>query len=106
MRAAERAHSHPPGLRRLQRRHPGYRGGRARTPTLSAKCISILAAHSGQTFEKVKRDADRDFYMTAQEAKDYGIIDEGAGASAQSGLPCGSREDASLGEDGPRGLGE
>ena len=44
--------------------------------TLSAKCISILAAHSGQTFEKVKRDADRDFYMTAQEAKDYGIIDE------------------------------
>jgi ATP-dependent Clp protease, protease subunit len=46
------------------------------TLTLSAKCISILAAHSGQTFEKVKRDADRDFYMTAQEAKDYGIIDE------------------------------
>jgi ATP-dependent Clp protease, protease subunit len=46
------------------------------TLTLSAKCISIIAAHSGQTFEKVKRDADRDFYMTAQEAKDYGIIDE------------------------------
>ena len=46
------------------------------TLTLSAKCISILAAHSGQTFEKVKRDADRDFYMTAQEARDYGIIDE------------------------------
>ena len=46
------------------------------TLTLSAKCISIIAAHSGRTFEKVKRDADRDFYMTAQEAKDYGIIDE------------------------------
>ncbi|MEZ4563309.1 MAG: ATP-dependent Clp protease proteolytic subunit [Thermomicrobiales bacterium] len=46
------------------------------TLTLSAKCISIIAAHSGQTFEKVKRDADRDFYMTAQEAKEYGIIDE------------------------------
>jgi ATP-dependent Clp protease protease subunit len=46
------------------------------TLTLSAKCISIIAAHSGQPFEKVKRDADRDFYMTAQEAKDYGIIDE------------------------------
>lgn len=45
------------------------------TLTLSAKCISIIAEHSGQTFEKVKRDADRDFYMTAQEAKDYGIID-------------------------------
>jgi ATP-dependent Clp protease protease subunit len=46
------------------------------TLTLSAKCISIIADHSGQTFEKVKRDADRDFYMTAQEAKAYGIIDE------------------------------
>jgi ATP-dependent Clp protease protease subunit len=46
------------------------------TLTLSAKCLSIIAEHSGQPFEKVKRDADRDFYMTAQEAKDYGIIDE------------------------------
>lgn len=46
------------------------------TLTLSAKCISIIADHSGQSFEKVKRDSDRDFYMTAQEAKAYGIIDE------------------------------
>jgi ATP-dependent Clp protease protease subunit len=46
------------------------------TLTLSAKCISIIADHSGQSFEKVKRDSDRDFYMTAQEANAYGIIDE------------------------------
>ena len=46
------------------------------TLTLSAKCLSIVAAHSGQPFEKVKRDSDRDFYMNAQEAKDYGLIDE------------------------------
>ena len=44
--------------------------------TLSAKCISLLAAHSGQPYDKVKRDTERDYYMTAQEAKEYGIIDE------------------------------
>jgi ATP-dependent Clp protease, protease subunit len=46
------------------------------TLTLSAKCMSILAAHTGQPFEKVKRDSDRDYYMGAQEAKAYGIVDE------------------------------
>ena len=59
--------------------------------TLSAKCIAILAAHSGQPYEKVKRDSDRDYYMTAQEAKEYGLIDEvleaGPAASAAMGQP-------------------
>ena len=36
----------------------------------------LLAAHTGQTVEKISKDTDRDFVMTAQEAKDYGIIDE------------------------------
>ena len=36
----------------------------------------ILAEHTGQDFEKVERDTERDYYMSAQEAKDYGIIDE------------------------------
>jgi len=36
----------------------------------------ILAHHSGQPIEKVAADTDRDFVMTAQEAKEYGIIDE------------------------------
>ena len=36
----------------------------------------ILAKHTGQTFEKVEKDTDRDFYLTAQEAKDYGLIDK------------------------------
>jgi ATP-dependent Clp protease protease subunit len=44
--------------------------------TLSARCMALIAAHSGQPFEKVKRDSDRDFYMTAQVAKEYGLIDE------------------------------
>ena len=36
----------------------------------------ILARHTGQTLEKIAADTDRDFVMTAQEAKEYGIIDE------------------------------
>jgi ATP-dependent Clp protease protease subunit len=36
----------------------------------------ILAAHTGQPVEKIGRDTDRDFIMTAEQAKEYGIIDE------------------------------
>ncbi len=35
----------------------------------------ILALHTGQTIEKVSQDTDRDYFMTADEAKDYGLID-------------------------------
>jgi len=36
----------------------------------------IIAFHSGNPVEKVEKDSDRDYWMTAQEAKDYGMIDE------------------------------
>ena len=36
----------------------------------------LLAGHTGQTVEKIHRDTDRDFVMSAEEAKEYGIIDE------------------------------
>ncbi|MDA9241763.1 ATP-dependent Clp protease proteolytic subunit, partial [bacterium] len=36
----------------------------------------ILSEHTGQTVEKISTDTDRDFVMTAQQAKEYGIIDE------------------------------
>ena len=36
----------------------------------------IIARHSGQTVERVEKDSERNFYMSAQEAKDYGLIDE------------------------------
>jgi len=39
------------------------------------KLIEVLASHTGQTFERVEKDMDRNFYMSAKEAKDYGIID-------------------------------
>lgn len=36
----------------------------------------ILAQHTGQPIERIAKDTDRDFYMNAQEAKEYGLVDE------------------------------
>lgn len=36
----------------------------------------ILAENTGQSFEKIEKDTDRDYYMTAQEALEYGLIDK------------------------------
>lgn len=36
----------------------------------------VLAGHTGQAVKKITHDSDRDFYMTAEQAKEYGIIDE------------------------------
>ena len=36
----------------------------------------ILASHTGQSYEKVEKDTDRDFYLTADEATEYGLIDK------------------------------
>ena len=41
-----------------------------------AELISILAQHSGQPYDKVFADADRDFWMTAEEACQYGMVDK------------------------------
>ena len=43
---------------------------------LKKELYEIIATHSGQTNEKVWADSDRDYWMTAQEAKDYGMVDE------------------------------
>ena len=43
---------------------------------LKSQLESILSTHSGQTTEKIQSDTDRDFVMTAEEAKAYGVIDE------------------------------
>jgi len=36
----------------------------------------ILVKHTGQTIEAIRRDSDRDFFMGAQEAKEYGLVDD------------------------------
>ena len=43
---------------------------------LKKELYEILAEHSGQTFEKIEKDSDRDYWMIASEAKKYGLIDE------------------------------
>jgi ATP-dependent Clp protease protease subunit len=40
------------------------------------KINRILAKHTGQPLDKIEKDTDRDFYLSAEEAKEYGIIDE------------------------------
>ena len=43
---------------------------------LKKELYAIIAQHSGQTPKKVWADSDRDYWMIAKEAKDYGMIDE------------------------------
>jgi ATP-dependent Clp protease protease subunit len=62
----------------------GQAGGQAVDIEIQAKEIlryralldQILAQHTGQALDKVKKDTDRDFIMTAEQAKDYGIVDD------------------------------
>lgn len=62
----------------------GEAGGQAVEIEITARQIlkikdklnKILAKHTGQSLEKVEKDTDRDFYLTAQEAEEYGIIDK------------------------------
>ena len=43
---------------------------------LKKELYEIIALHTGNPIEKVEKDADRDYWMTSQEAKEYGMIDE------------------------------
>ncbi|HBG81305.1 TPA: ATP-dependent Clp endopeptidase proteolytic subunit ClpP [candidate division CPR2 bacterium] len=63
---------------------PGGIGGQATDIEIHAKEIlkvkeqmnRILSEHTGQSIDKVSKDTERDFYMNAEEAKKYGLIDE------------------------------
>lgn len=43
---------------------------------LRRRLNDILAKHTGQPLERIERDVDRDFYMSAEQAREYGIVDE------------------------------
>ncbi|HAF46751.1 MAG TPA: ATP-dependent Clp endopeptidase proteolytic subunit ClpP [Cryomorphaceae bacterium] len=43
---------------------------------LKKELYSIIAHHSGQPFDKVEEDSDRDYWMNSEEAKSYGMVDE------------------------------
>jgi ATP-dependent Clp protease protease subunit len=72
-----RIHMHQPLIQ-------GGLGGQATDIDIHAREIlhtrdvlsEIIARHTGQSLERIKRDTDRDYYMSATEALEYGIIDE------------------------------
>lgn len=72
-----------PHARMMVHQPMGGVGGRASDMEIQAKEIlrakhtltSILAEHTGQPLDKVKEDSDRDFFLSATEAKDYGLVD-------------------------------
>ncbi|MDD5088120.1 MAG: ATP-dependent Clp endopeptidase proteolytic subunit ClpP [bacterium] len=43
---------------------------------IRARLNELLAGHTGQPLDKIEKDTDRNYFMSAQEAKEYGIIDE------------------------------
>ncbi len=43
---------------------------------LKQELYDIIAHHSGQTYEWVEKSSDRDYWMTSEEAKSYGMVDE------------------------------
>ncbi|HAN19981.1 MAG: ATP-dependent Clp protease proteolytic subunit [Bacteroidetes bacterium GWC2_33_15] len=43
---------------------------------LKKELYEIIASHTGNPFKKIEKDSDRDYWMTAEEAKAYGMIDE------------------------------
>src|SRR5919201_1515636 len=73
-----------PHSRVLIHQPSGGAGGQAVDIEIQAKEIlryrklldEILAEHTGQAIDKISKDTDRDFIMTAEQAKDYGLIDE------------------------------
>lgn len=66
--------------------HQGSAGFQGTTPDIEVqsrwiirsvrRLNRILAHHTGQPYEKIDRDTQRDYFMTAEEAKEYGIVDE------------------------------
>jgi ATP-dependent Clp protease protease subunit len=71
---------------------------------LQQRIKEILAFHTGQPIERISRDMDRDFFMSAQVAKDYGLIDDIIGTTpASRGTGTGSSD--SMPEASPAGTG-
>ena len=53
------------------------------------KMRQIISLHTGQTYEKVAKDTDRDYYLNSEEAKEYGLIDDVLG---DTGLPTSGKK--------------
>ena len=73
-----------PNSRVMIHQPSGGAGGQTSDISIAAKEIlrwrrtinEILSQHSGKSIEQLEKDSDRDYYMSADEAKEYGIVDE------------------------------
>ena len=63
--------------------------------SLRRRMAEILAKHTGQPLERVEQDIDRDKFMTAEEGKSYGIIDDILAHREQSPVTMQQLEEAS-----------
>lgn len=68
------------------------------------KMAELIAEHTGQSFEQIEADSDRDRWFTAQEAKDYGFVDQvvrsahqvdGAAGASSAAKPASTKPDSS-----------
>ena len=65
---------------------------------LQDKIRTILSDNTGQAYDKIARDTDRDFYLTAEQAVEYGLVDEilgGSGSASANGSESDSGEQSS-----------
>ena len=86
--------------------HQGSGGFRGNTPDveiqmremmhLTDRLMHILAEHTGQPFETVKRDSERDKFMSAEEAKTYGLIDEVFAGNTESLISMAQKNDGEM----------
>ena len=73
-----------PHARHMIHQPSGGAGGQTSDISIAAKEIlrwrqtinEILSEHSGKSIEQLEKDSDRDYYMSADEAKEYGLVDE------------------------------
>ena len=54
---------------------------------------TLLVKHTGQTYDKISRDTDRDFYLTSEQAVEYSLVDEilGAAPAEENGTSEGDK---------------
>jgi len=62
--------------------------------SLKQRLNEMMAEHTGQPLEKLSDDVERDYFLTAQQAKDYGLVDDVLSSRAELGAAGGSDDDS------------
>jgi ATP-dependent Clp protease protease subunit len=86
--------------------HQGSGGFRGNTPDveiqmremlhLTDRLMHVLADHTGQAYEKIRHDSERDYFMSAEDAKAYGLIDEVFVGNTESLISLAQKRDGEM----------